>query len=167
LRTDVARETRFRCHAVIGDACDYDFSLRLARCPGSFCYVDEYASKYRLTYVSITTTSNTMDLLFDALEQLDVPPHLQRLKRELLTRRVMHSARSYLRTGQVRRALRLMLCPRYATMNFSAAGVTNLLFFLPAPMWRRLRILRRSSLVTRLSKVLRSPALRQRLGERS
>jgi glycosyltransferase involved in cell wall biosynthesis len=166
MRTEVARATRFRGFDEVGDACDYDFTLRLAAHPGVFCCLAEYVSKYRLTNVSVTTTSNVIDRLFHVLEELDVPPHLERLKEHVLTRRVMHTARSYLRTGQVRRALRLMLRPRYLAMNLSAAGLTNLVFFLPPPAWRRLLVLSRSSGVERLRKLLRAFTLRARVGER-
>lgn len=73
IRSDVARRILFQEYTEVGDAVDFDFGIRVALHGASFCFVDEYLSKYRITPGSITSASATAEYMFPIIQRLHVP----------------------------------------------------------------------------------------------
>jgi len=87
IRSDVARRTLFREYTEVGDAVDFDFGIRVALHGATFCFVDEYLSKYRITPGSITSSSATAEYMFPIIQGLRVP-HEAKVARNLAMQRL-------------------------------------------------------------------------------
>jgi glycosyltransferase involved in cell wall biosynthesis len=87
IRSDVARRILFREYTEVGDAVDFDFGIRVALHGATFCFVDEYLSKYRITPGSITSSSATAEYMFPIIQGLRVP-HEAKAARDLALQRL-------------------------------------------------------------------------------
>jgi glycosyltransferase involved in cell wall biosynthesis len=84
IRSKKAVETGYRESA--GDACDFDFALRLGLKNVKLYFLNEYTAKYRLSEDAINkkSTNNAGVLSFKFVEALDVPPESQSFRNKWL-----------------------------------------------------------------------------------
>jgi glycosyltransferase involved in cell wall biosynthesis len=164
LSTQAARAVRFRSQSEVGDDCDYDFVARLAQQPGEFLFVDRYISKYRLTDTGVASEKR-IDYSFAIARDLQLPPELEVIRRQILKSRVSYAVRCHLRSGDDRSAWALIRNPEYWSGSRSRARVVSaFLALLPAFAVRALddvrrivgRITRRSDAIYRLLARVRS-----------
>jgi hypothetical protein len=105
---ETARAVRYRNHGEVGDACDVDFNFRLAAQRGKICFVDQFISKYRITDISVSTQSETVDHAFFLVKNLKVPPDLECTKQLQLQKGLARAVRLELLFGQRSMACQLM-----------------------------------------------------------
>ena len=142
--TAAARATRFRPYEEVGDACDFDFKLRLSQQPGWFYFLDRYVSNYRITDTSVSSTPETIDHAFEIACALDVPSDMEPMRRRFLRDRGLHAVRRYLLIGHRALAWRLLLRTEYWPdgPKLRSLCTTFALFLMPAALIRTLRPLK-------------------------
>jgi len=84
--TKVAKTIRYRDTADVGDACDYDFGLRIAAAHIPFFFLNQYTAMYRLTERSVSTSNNYSHLVYQLIETLNLPEDLEGIRQERLAR---------------------------------------------------------------------------------
>lgn len=84
--TEVAKTIRYRDTADVGDACDYDFGLRIAAAHTPFLFLNQYTAMYRLTEGSVSTGNNYSQLVYQLIEALNLPENLEGIRHEQLER---------------------------------------------------------------------------------
>jgi len=82
--TGVAKAIRYHDTATVGDACDYDFGLRLASNHAQFFFLNQFTAQYRLTESSISAGNNISNVVYQIVEALDLPEDLEGIRRERL-----------------------------------------------------------------------------------
>jgi glycosyltransferase involved in cell wall biosynthesis len=143
IHTEAARRLRFRGRDVVGDDCDYDFIARLAQQPGGFFFVDRYLSKYRLTDKGVAS-EKTVDYTFTIARDLQLPPELEDVRRDVLRSRASYAVRCRLAAGQRESAWRLIRNPDYWSAPRSRARVVSaVLALLPGVVLRSVNAMRR------------------------
>ena len=105
--TDVAKATRYRDTAMVGDACDYDFGLRLASNQAQFFFLNQFTALYRLTETSISADNNISDVVYQIVEALDLPEELEEFRRERLEGRAASAITRWLTIGDKASAYRV------------------------------------------------------------
>jgi len=125
LRTDVARAIRYRTDPSVGDACDFDFGLRLAAAVDGFYFLDQYTAKYRVAGRSVSTGNNYTNLTFDLLAGAKLPDDLEEFRQSLLRRYAQPAVNKWLAIGDRRAALRVFRSSAYGWRR--RAAVTGLL----------------------------------------
>jgi hypothetical protein len=72
----------------VGDACDYDFGLRLAADGGNFYFVDKYTTKCRMVDESVSRRvgNNAVISTYNLVAQVALPPSLERVRHDQLVR---------------------------------------------------------------------------------
>ena len=143
--TRAARRIRYRDAPEVGDACDLDFNIRLAQQPGTIAFVNDFVSTYRITDVSVSTESDTVQQAFFILESLDLTGELKTHRDGLLRAQLIRTVRSEIVRGRYAVALRLMrqygMSPRLALAPGSLGNL--LLLCLPAPLAAKVVSLKR------------------------
>lgn len=111
--TEAARSVCYSDTPEVGDACDYDFGLRLAQQYGNFYFLNTYTAKYRLTPVSISQTDSTGDLAFDLVRTLDLPASLEPTRESRLKRYAVPAVSRNLRLGKTEKARKIFWSRSY------------------------------------------------------
>jgi len=77
--TEAAQKVGYRSKEEVGDACDFDFGLRLAMLYGNFWFLDEYTAAYRLSDVSVTKSqaNDAPYQVYRIIKHLQVPHYLE------------------------------------------------------------------------------------------
>jgi glycosyltransferase involved in cell wall biosynthesis len=140
VRADAARAIRFRDRRTVGDACDYDFGIRLAQQFGGFFFLDRYTSELRLTSDSITM-SGTFSQMYPIVRSLELPPSVEFARRVALRRMAPRVVRDYALAGRRREAVRVYFSRSYP-MRQRPRGVFHLLLGL-WPALAKLRVSQR------------------------
>jgi glycosyltransferase involved in cell wall biosynthesis len=146
IRSSIAREVRYRDDASVGDACDFDFGLRLAGIADGFYFLDQYTAKYRLTGVSLSTGNNCTNLTFDLLVAADLPSELEPTRCERLQTYAIPAVNQWLQLGNWRAAFRVYTSSVYGwTKRLSPQGLAQaaLLCCPPVLSKRTVAVLRR------------------------
>jgi glycosyltransferase involved in cell wall biosynthesis len=127
VRTDVARAVRYRTGSAVGDACDFDFGLRLAAAADGFYFLDKYTAKDRMTIQSISTGNNYTNLTFDLLANAELPEDLEDVRQTQKRKYSRPAVTKWLRVGNRRSALRVYLSSAYGwRQRASAIGLLHL-----------------------------------------
>ncbi|HYC45735.1 MAG TPA: glycosyltransferase [Burkholderiales bacterium] len=142
--TAAARALKFRPESEVGDACDFDFRLRLAQRSARFHYLHQFVSTYRITDLSISSEPTSIDHAFVIARELRVSAELELVRRRFLAARAAHAARRYLLSGHRQLAWELIWCSDYwPRRHLPRSQLANvLLYMLPsgvAQAWDRLR----------------------------
>lgn len=124
IEAGLARATGYRSERVIGQCVDADFMIRAAAGapPGTFLFVDDAVSDYRLTPASIaraTDLNRRQDLFFDSVDAIDGGPDEQEAKAVLLARISVGASLDAAMAGRRRAALRILLSRHYELPLFS------------------------------------------------
>ncbi len=111
--TKLARSVRYRSEDVIGQAVDVDFAIRLAQLAPAraITYIDTFTSVYRLTPNSIMQTrdrNHGQHLLFAFIEQLNVPPDCEPVRKAALRRLGIEAVLDAAKARRRGQALRIM-----------------------------------------------------------
>jgi glycosyltransferase involved in cell wall biosynthesis len=112
---DAARAVGYRDCANVGDACDLDFSLRLAAETPGFCFLNEYTADYRLHPRSVSGGSGC-DMAVRAyylIEGLDLPGELELARRERLRQLAPRAVSHLLASGERRAAAKIYMSEHY------------------------------------------------------
>ena len=113
ITTEVAKTIRYRDAADVGDACDYDFSLRVAAAHTPFFFLNQYTALYRLTERSVSTDNNYSDLVYQLVEALELPENLEGTRQELLERRASSAINRWLTISDKASAYRVYTSSSY------------------------------------------------------
>lgn len=125
--SDVARNTRYRDSSEVGDACDYDFALRLSTYGGLFYFLNDFTAAYRETDVSILKGNNYSDLTYGLIESFDCPDSLGAEKKSRLSRYASPAINKYLQIGAVKRARKIYFSSNYSwRQRLSLKGMVQL-----------------------------------------
>jgi hypothetical protein len=123
--SDAARAVRFRERELVGDACDYDFGIRLAQRFGGFFFLDRYTSQVRLTTDSITR-SGTFTHMYPIVKALELPSSDEYARRIALQRMTPRVVRDFALQGCRREAMRIYFSDTYP-MRQRPRGILHLL----------------------------------------
>ncbi|MCI0574186.1 MAG: hypothetical protein L0Y66_25935, partial [Myxococcaceae bacterium] len=109
VRTEAARSTGYRSREEVGDACDYDFGLRLASRFRGFWFLGEDTARYRLSETSVSRagSNNAPMSAYLLLEALCVPEGLEAVRDERLQQHAPAAISNALRAGDLGLARRL------------------------------------------------------------
>ncbi|MGV0024934.1 glycosyltransferase family 2 protein [Phormidesmis priestleyi] len=113
LLTHVARMIRYRNTPDVGDACDFDFGLRLASTSPPFFFLNQYTAKYRLTEKSISSGDNHSDLVYRLIEALELPEELESIRSERLKQAAPSAINRWLTIGDKASAYRVYRSAHY------------------------------------------------------
>jgi len=112
--TLAARRVGYRLAAQVGEACDFDFGLRLCVAATGVCFVDKFVSVSRETALSISTHALPAMHAFAQLCASDVPAAARAARDDALRRVAPRAASAYARAGEARAAWRVLLSKHYA-----------------------------------------------------
>jgi len=82
--TKAAQKVRYRNHAEVGAACDFDFGLRLAAVYDKFFFLNQYIAKYRLTQLSVLKSNHYEHLSYQLIQSLHLPVELESFRNQQL-----------------------------------------------------------------------------------
>ncbi|WP_454825260.1 glycosyltransferase family 2 protein [Paraburkholderia xenovorans] len=108
-----ARRIAYRPAAEVGEACDFDFGLRLSVAATAICFVDEFVSVSRETALSISTHALPAMHAFAQLCESHVPAAAQAAREDALRRVAPRAASAYARAGEPASAWRVLLSKHY------------------------------------------------------
>ncbi|MFM0598489.1 glycosyltransferase family 2 protein [Paraburkholderia dilworthii] len=111
--TLTARRIGYRTVAEVGEACDFDFGLRLSVDAAAICFVDEFVSISRETAQSISTHALPAMHAFAQLRASRVPAAAQAARDDALRRVAPRAASAYARAGEPANAWRVLLSKHY------------------------------------------------------
>jgi glycosyltransferase involved in cell wall biosynthesis len=133
ISSDVARNERYRDSSDVGDACDYDFALRLSARGGLFYFLNEFTAAYRITDVSVLRGNNYSNLTYGLIESFNCPDSLHSEKKSRLSRYASPAINKHLQIGAVNRAREIYFSSNYSwRQRFSIKGLAQfLLIILP------------------------------------
>jgi len=115
VRSSAARAVKCRPREEVGNACDYDFGLRLGIASREFFFLDKFIAKYRMTAQSLSksSTDDAAMQAFSLLQQAAVP-HQAVWAKEFQLRRLAPAAISQLiREGRSREAVEIFFSKNY------------------------------------------------------
>jgi hypothetical protein len=111
--TLAARRIAYRVAAEVGEACDFDFGLRLSVDAVAICFVDEFVSVSRETALSISSHALPAMHAFAQLRASSVPAAAQAARDDALRRVAPRAASAYARAGEAAAAWRVLLSRHY------------------------------------------------------
>ncbi|MFM0200278.1 glycosyltransferase family 2 protein [Paraburkholderia fungorum] len=111
--TLAARRIAYRAAAEVGEACDFDFGLRLSVDAVAICFVDEFVSVSRETALSISSHALPAMHAFAQLRASSVPAAAQAARDDALRRVAPRAASAYARAGEAAAAWRVLLSRYY------------------------------------------------------
>ncbi|MFM0664955.1 glycosyltransferase family 2 protein [Paraburkholderia sediminicola] len=111
--TLAARRIAYRAAAEVGEACDFDFGLRLSVDAVAICFVDAFVSVSRETALSISTHALPAMHAFAQLRASSVPVAAQAAREDALRRVAPRAASAYARAGESAAAWRVLLSRHY------------------------------------------------------
>jgi glycosyltransferase involved in cell wall biosynthesis len=103
--TGVARKLGYRSFDAVGDACDYDFSLRLCLSETKIFFHFGFMSSYRYTNSSISMSSVTSPIVHRLLASVSVPNECTRALKWAKQHAAWSACPDYARLGKWREAL--------------------------------------------------------------
>ena len=113
VNTRAARRIGYRPAAEVGEACDFDFGLRLSVDATAICFVDEFVSVSRETALSISTHALPAMHAFAQLRESEVPAAAQAAREDALRRVAPRAASAFARAGEPAAAWRVLLSKHY------------------------------------------------------
>jgi glycosyltransferase involved in cell wall biosynthesis len=112
--TLAARRTGYRTGHDVGDACDFDFGLRLSAAATGICFADQIVSVSRETAESISSSALPAMHAFAMLKASAVPAGARAARERALQRIAPRAASAYARSGDAAAAWRVLLSHHYA-----------------------------------------------------
>ncbi|NML30469.1 glycosyltransferase family 2 protein [Paraburkholderia antibiotica] len=116
VRSEMARRIAYRSPELVGDACDFDFGLRLCVEAESVFFVNEYVAEYRLTDASISRNAHPAAFNYTLLESLNVPQASQAARARAMAAVAPLAASAFARAGNAGKALQI-ICSRHYRMR--------------------------------------------------
>jgi hypothetical protein len=102
VRTADARAVRFRPWDEVGDACDFDFTHRLATAGGDIVFVDRPLSAYRLSSNSVSRRRGfSIETTFEVIRDAVVPPEFEELRAKAEGERALIAGHGYADRGKI------------------------------------------------------------------
>ncbi|BAU11546.1 glycosyl transferase family protein [Leptolyngbya sp. NIES-3755] len=140
ITTKAAKQVGYRNHTRderrVGDACDFDFGLRLASHNSHLFFLDEYTAKYRLTDVSVGQGRNCQHLAYDLVRSIKLPEELEPTRQAVLHRYAAPAIQRWIQLGEKRDALDIFLSDSYSwTQRLSLKGLLQLLLIACPHPW--------------------------------
>lgn len=111
--TLVARKTGYRSADKVGEACDFDFGLRLSIDAPGICFVDQFLSVSRESSQSISSYALPAMHVYDLLTTSAIPETADVARDNALRRIAPRAASAYARSGDARAAWRVLLSRNY------------------------------------------------------
>jgi glycosyltransferase involved in cell wall biosynthesis len=129
--SDVAKNERYRDSPEVGDACDYDFALRLSASGGLFYFLNEFTAAYRNTDISILKSNNYSNLTYELIESFTCSDSLYAEKKNRLSKYASPAINKYLCVGAVNRAREIYFSSNYSwRQRFTIRGLVQLLLIM-------------------------------------
>jgi len=129
--SSAARRTKYKRESEVGDACDYEFGIRLALAFENFYFLNQYTAKYRLTNVSVTSNARTAEYMYPIMQSLTLPESAEHARRLTLERLAPVAIKSYALQGRKKEALNIYFSEFYSSKRrFSLKGIYHRLLIL-------------------------------------
>ena len=127
VKSTIAREIGYSDNA--GDACDFEFSLRLGLANCKMYFLNEYTAKYRISKDanSNKTDNNNPVLSFNMVQKLNVPDKFISRKNYWLKSCAPIAISNAAHLGLHKKAVQLYLSKWHRTRIFSPGGIKRLL----------------------------------------
>jgi glycosyltransferase involved in cell wall biosynthesis len=148
IRSDIAKDVRYRDLPEVGDACDYDFALRLSAEDGLFYFLNEFTSAYRITDISILKGNNYSNLTYNLIQEFQLPDNFHLEKKMRLNSYASPAINKWLQLGAVDKAKKIYLSENYSwRQRLSGKGIIQFLLVLsPKSISAKIMDLKRSYL---------------------
>jgi GT2 family glycosyltransferase len=145
IKTQLARKVGYRADVTVGDACDYDFGLRLGLAGARLWFVDRYTCQYRHTESSVSTNNNYAHLSYGLVEALPASSEMQAARMHRLQHYAPAAISAWLRRGDRAAAWRIYRSPAYPwSRRLSTRGLLQAaLMATPAPLAQKLLRMKR------------------------
>ncbi|SDV50542.1 glycosyltransferase family 2 protein [Chitinasiproducens palmae] len=131
--TRTAREVAYRDGAEVGDACDFDFGLRLCLRARAVAYVDQEVARYRLSGDAISRRAVPALHNYELLRDAALPPAATGAREQALIELAPLATSALARSGRVADAWRVLRSRHYGwRRRCSARGAYHLLLMFAA-----------------------------------
>lgn len=111
--SEIARRVGYRSFNVVGDACDYDFALRLCLQEKKICFCGDYISAYRYTDVAVSSNAITGHSVHHLLSTLNFPDDVMPILRWAKRHSAPTAVPAYALIGDWRNAVRILYSSDY------------------------------------------------------
>ena len=133
IRTELAQQIRYRDAPDVGDACDFDFGIRVSMQCKNIFFLDEYTSLYRCTDLSISSNNNYANLSYSILESLELPDELDDIRNQRLVDYADTAINQWILIGAQKKAREVYFSCFYKPSRISTRGlIQGVLLFLPS-----------------------------------
>jgi hypothetical protein len=141
ITAEAARQTRYRNHSQdrlqVGDACDFDFGLRLTSQYDRLWFLNEYTAMYRLTDVSVGQGRNCQNLAYDLAQAIKVPEDLEQIRQTVLSRYASSAVTRWIELGEPQTALEIFMSRSYSwQQRLSLTGLIQAFLIACPAFWR-------------------------------
>lgn len=131
--SSAAKSVKWRSREEVGEACDFDFGVRLASKYKKFYFINDYVSKYRLSDESISKSydgSFEFDI-FNILDRMTVPNPVAHVRKFSMTLTAQGAVLQHIKLGEKKKALNIYLSQYYPLKKrFGLKGIYHLLLII-------------------------------------
>lgn len=157
IQTKAAQQVRYSDSSEVGDACDFEFGLRLATQYDSFFFLNEYTAMYRLTDASVLRSNNYTNLTYQIIRSLTLPSTLEPVRQQCLQQYASPAINQYLQLGNKQAALEIFTSSYTWSNRLSVHGVGQALL-IACPSQLSLEIVKH---LRKVKQALRSGKMRE------
>jgi glycosyltransferase involved in cell wall biosynthesis len=132
VKTEIAKNVGYRDLPEVGDACDYDFALRLAAHAKKFYFINQFTASYRVFNDSIMDGNNNYaHLTYNLILSLILPESLEQYRYERLQKYAVPAINKWLQLNEKRNAMDIYKSGIYPwSKKISAIGIFQILLVL-------------------------------------
>jgi len=124
--TSAAKLIRYQNTSNVGDACDYEFGLRLALKHSNFFFLNQYTSLYRITDISILRGNNYVNLTYKLIEDIQIEDRFKEFQSKRLQEYASPAINKWLELGNKHEANRIYNSEYYSwRRRLSPQGLTQ------------------------------------------
>jgi glycosyltransferase involved in cell wall biosynthesis len=138
VETKLAQKVGYRSGPEVGNACDYDFGLRLALLSSSFFFINTYTAKSRITPHSVIRTDDYSHITYSLIENMHVPSSFMALKTKLLSTYAVAATGRLIELEAIKEARGIFYSPQYPNSNKIKRLIFNVLLSLPPNLASRI-----------------------------
>jgi glycosyltransferase involved in cell wall biosynthesis len=133
VKSDVARDIRWRSVSEVGAGGDFDFGLRIGLKYEGFFFLDRYTAKYRETATGSISSSNTDDAALSSylvLKDMNLPKDAGTLLTSKLDDLAPRAMMQAIRLGRKKEAAQIYFSKHHGKRAFTAGGARRLFLLL-------------------------------------
>jgi glycosyltransferase involved in cell wall biosynthesis len=132
VKTEIAKSVGYRDLPEVGDACDYDFALRLAAHVNKFYFLNQFTASYRVFNESIMDGNNNYtNLTYNLVLSLVLPESLEQYRHERLQKYAAPAINKWLQLNEKKNAMDIYRSRIYPwRKKMSLIGILQILLVL-------------------------------------